>query len=256
MNAINNALSDLKYSIPEEILQLAFREQNLNYNTLISTDNKIVSRVIQPKVMKDCNLVSGQQIWVDLNKCGISRVGSEYYIDVPKELTNHRSIVSALSIHSYAYYSSNTTSGSVIMELGNKLLNTTIGNEDTYSTSRLEVVAENIVLVQDPSSIITSGIMKCVIENDSQMNNLNVRAFPNFSRLVELAVKAYIHNHMTIKLGKGYIYNGHELGIVKDTIDGYADALEMYNDFLRNKWIKTNFMSDSSRMTSVVANML
>ena len=63
MNAIKKALDELKFRIPREILNQIFTEKNFSYRTTpISVDEQVLSQVIKPRVLVDCNLQLVQKI--------------------------------------------------------------------------------------------------------------------------------------------------------------------------------------------------
>lgn len=260
MNAVNIALNNIKFNISPEILNIAFHEQNEMINTAISIDEMVMSKVIRPRVMVDANLVGGIHLAVNLDYCTIDRISnSEYIITVPKEVTNNRAVMTALSIiPGSAVNIVNTsagTKGNPALPLAMDMMNN-LSNDTVINTTRLELIGDNKILVQDPSMAMSRGILRCVVENDNNMSNLSPRSFPVFSNLVLYAVKAYIYNHLVVKINQGYIWRGHELGIIKDIVDGYADSNETYSDYLINTYQKVAFMNDSDKMSRLTMSMI
>ena len=99
MNAINYALSIVNRVIPQQILHLAFVENNDLINQVISLDERISSTVIRPRILVDCNLVGGIMTKIPVNKCNIITLqNNEFIIEVPKLLTNNKSIINVLSL--------------------------------------------------------------------------------------------------------------------------------------------------------------
>jgi len=100
MNAISKAMSEVYYNIPMEIINLGFND-NPAY-AAHSIDETIMSRVIRPRVLVDCNIVGGVEMYINLMYCKIfdysTNYGNEFLIEVPKQVTNNRSIISVLSI--------------------------------------------------------------------------------------------------------------------------------------------------------------
>jgi len=257
--AITKALSEVQFGIPLEVLQIAFRENSSKINTSYSLEEIITNRVIRPRVLVDCNLVGGIQTTIPLVECKVEYVDNlEAIITVPKSSTNNKAIITALNIVSNMR--GNVTTGitggpSPLLDAGNALSDG-LGNLDIVQTSRLEVIAENIILVQEFNLPIITGMIRVVVENDSNLSNISPRSYIPFSKLVVLAVKAYIYNTTVVRLDKGYIYNGHELGIIKDIIDGYSDANEMYLEYLETKWRKIAFLNDNVSKDRFIKGML
>lgn len=258
MNAIQNAIKDIKYSIPIEILQLAFTETDNRLNNFISLDERILASIIRPRVIIDTNIVGGIEARIDLNRCVISGMTNrEFIVEVPKILTNGSSIMSVLGIVSNVVYSQSTSfsetpaATSSAMNMMNNL-----GTENVVQTSRLELISDNTILVSDPTIHLINGVLRAVIENSANMSNLNPRSFNAFSKLCILAVKAYVYNIMLVKMDKAVIYGGHELGVVKEIIDGYSDAEEQYQEYLNTTFRKVQFVNDSDKMSRYVTSMI
>jgi len=256
MDAINKALTDLYFSVPSEILQLGFNDNPL-YATQ-SLDETILTRLIRPKILVDCNLVGGIEVYISIHQCTVSDYSNnyllEYLIDVPKIITGNKSIISALGLFDV---SNNITSGTGTGELSSELARqvSSVSSDQAIATTKLELVGENKVLVTDPVAVFLTGVLKCVVTNDVNLSNISPRSYPALSQLVVLGVKAYIYNHMIVKLGKGYIHNGHELGIVNDIIAEYSSANEDYRLYLQEVWAKVAFHNDKDRLSNHIAGM-
>jgi len=258
MNAITKAINDVYYAIPKEILTIAFRDNNAPPNP--SLDDAILSRVIRPRVLVDCNLVGGVTQYIDLNKCGIYNysqgVNLEYVIDVPKQLTAGRSIISPIGIfmaipHVGGAANLSSHDGPIANQLGNVMA--AAAPATAIGTGRLELIGENMILVQDPITTIFGGSIKCSVENSENLSNIPPRGYIAFGKLVVHAVKAYIHTNLIVQLGKGYISQGHELGIVNDLINDYSSANEDYQQYLEEVWLKVAYHSDKRRLASYLS---
>jgi hypothetical protein len=260
MNAITKAISELYYRIPPELLNIVFAENAYSLQNGLSLDEVIMNKVIRPRVLVDCNLVGGIETNVLLDYCSITSLpNSEYIINVPKTLTNGKSIITALSLFTNVYGSTGynfkggnsnqlTTAGMTMMD--------NVGYTSIVHTSRLELIAENTVLVQDPAIPIVNGTMRCMVENSANLENISPRNYHVFANLVEYAVKAYCYNTFYVKLDKGYLYGGHELGVIKELIDNYSDMNTMYSEYLTTTWKKVAFMNNSNAMDRYLNSMI
>lgn len=258
MNAINYALSVINKVIPEQILYLTFIENNDKINQVISLDERILTSVVRPRILVDCNIVGGIMTKIPVAKCIITTLATnEFIIEVPKLLTNNKSIINVLSLVSNVNYglTGYMQNDSQLLAAAYKMYNN-VATEPVVQTSRLDLIGDNVVLVEDPNINLINGVLRVNIENNTNMENLNPRFYLHFSKLVELGIKSYIYNKMVIKLNQGYVYAGHELGTIKDTIDGYADAEEMYKEYLVNTFQKVSFMNQSERMERYLVSML
>ncbi len=258
MNAVNKALTELRYTIPEDILNIGFMERNTRINQVISLDERIMSTVIRPRVLVDCNLVGGIMTKVDLNRCNIVNLADrEFVVEVPKILTNGKSIVSLLSIVSNVIYSQSTAYSSM-SPLSSAAMNmfNNLSTENVVQTSRLELIGDNTLIVQDPTIHLMNGILRCYIENNTNLENFNPRSYISFSKLVTLAVKSYLYNTCKVKLDQGYIYGGHELGVITEIIDSYSDSEELYQEHLNTVFRKVSFINQSENMSRYIKSML
>jgi len=257
MDAISKALSEVHYNIPMEILDLGFNDNPAHVN--LSIDEVILSRVIRPRILTDCNLVGGIESYIELARCAIYDYSTftvkEYVISVPKSITGGKSIITPIGLLIYNTIGSNEyPSGDVSPELVSAM--NAAAMPANMSTARLELVGENEVLVMEPAISFMDGVLKCVLENNTNLSNINPRSYLSFSEMVVLGVKAYIYNHLIVKLGKGYIYNGHELGIVNDIISDYSTTGEEYRDYLNNTWSKVAFHNDKNRLGNLITGMI
>lgn len=257
MNAITYAINNIRFSIPLEVLQLAFGEAEGVLTGSVGLDDLITTRVLRPKILVDCNLAGGVSRQILLRQCGIRRIVDGWVITVPKALTDGRSIINVTDILSGVIRTIGTTRGASIAGTSNPLaaIPDMLNPPMVIPTTRLELLADNIVLVKSDVQIISNGVLSCNVENDNNLNNISPRSYTPFAKLVLLGVKAYIHNTLTIRVGQGYIYNGHELGVIGDTVSNYADAHEMYEEFLEYKWSKIAYMNDKSKMSNYIASI-
>lgn len=247
MNAIQKALTEIRYTIPPEVLQIGFVENYNRVNQITSLDERILNSVIRSRVMVDANLVGGVTLHIPIADCEnvVSTLYNEFIITVPRNKTNYRSIVALYSLLS------NTGTGTALPVYQTSPLITqafnmysSLSNVNVIQTSRLELIGENVILVQDPSQYIFNAILKCAVEFDKNMSDMHPRYMRDFAKLCIHAVKSYIYNNFKVKLDQGYIYAGHELGTVTEIIDSYSDQEEMYQDFLTNTFQKIAFMND------------
>jgi len=241
MNAIQKALSDLRYRIPQQILELAFSEGYYNYRSNnVSLDEKIRNSVVRPRVLQDCNLVGGILMDIDLNKCKLIDNDTYTYVYyVPKKLTEGKSIISALDIVT------NIPPGQ-----GGSTMSQAQRVYDSYATpgymggGRLELIAENTVLIRRalPVGMV---FLKVRVGNDENLTNIDPRSYPTFSELTTYAVESYIYNKLRVNLDITNIMAGYEASKIMDIVESYADSEEQYMLTLREKWSKVAFCNDT-----------
>jgi hypothetical protein len=70
------------------------------------------------------------------------------------------------------------------------------------------------------------------------------------------AVKAYLYNKLIVPINSGYLSGGQELGMFKSVLEGYSDAEENYQTYLKEIWGQVAFMNDTSRYSYFISSML
>lgn len=263
MNPISKALAEIKYRIPRAVLEKAFLNASMRwYGTLAANvEHQIEHLVIRPRVMVDCNLSHGVERLIPLEGLAFQQpYQNATVIHIPKTLTQNRSIISALSVVFFnpgiggnglgqlAGYAGTTGAAfqpdnSAAMAAAAQLM-ASYDKIPKTSTERVQLIAENTILVDDNMMLPGNSWLRCVIEHDENMANLPLKAYRQFSTAVELATKAYIYNTLVIEMDRGQLHAGLELGSFKNVVDTYADAEANYQDFMAKRMGAVLFMSD------------
>ncbi len=255
MNPIRKALSDIKFVVPRPILDTVFTRRSNWRGPLPSLDDRIMSEVIYARVFIDCNLVGGAQILVPLSGLDREEISNQETIfKIPKDLTQGRSIVSPLNI-------TFTDPGSIIntgvynncgvsaVSTAAQALMDSQAPMPMLSTANVRLIGENTILVRDVVRLPSNSYLRCVIAHDEAMSHIQPRSYRAFSKLVEYAVKAYIYNEYIVEMDVGEIRGGHQIGKFKEIIENYADAEELYQNYIREKWEKIEFQNDQEGHT-------
>lgn len=250
MGAIQKAIQEVKYAIPEEILNEVFLKREFGQTALpVSLDTMIREKVIDERVMVDCNLLGGTQVELPLHGVRPEQVDVYKIIyRIPMSVTQNRTISRVLSLTVGQSTMLNTSYMGVegysqILEAAKGMMNAQAGIP-IVSTAYIRLIAQNTVLVSDYLSLPRASFLRCYLENDDEYSQLNPMTYPHFCHLVELAVKAYIHVKADIRTGMGRLVGGMELGRFREIIDSYADANQMYKDYIKETWTKVMVMDD------------
>lgn len=261
MNAVQIAINRATHEIPRMILEDCFIKRFQEYRSIPkSLEQRIKEEVILKIVLPDLNMVNGVYTYVSLANAKMEfsdRNTRIYYI--PKEATGGRSIMTALSIgHSSIYPATyfGACDNSMITR-STAMLQDSISDLQVTSNSRVELIAENTVIVYDaPLYPAANTVLKCILENDENLSTLRPRSIPNFVRLIILAIKGYIYNEMILEIDKARLVGGHELGMYRQILDNYADAWDQYHTMLKEKAGKWWYMNDTENMTTHIRLML
>lgn len=253
-SAIQNAIEDIRFKIPIEVLNFTYLSKMIGYNLThaYSLDERIRDEVIVRKVLKDCNLIGGTEIMIPIHMHLQQRLDinkAVYYI--PKEYTNGRRITSALSVSYYAgvpmMQHAYSHQQNLVMGTVNALWtsNTPVPQ---VSTARVSLVAENTVYVEDAARIPDMVFLRCWIENPVDMSHLKLPSHRQFSRLCLYAAKADIYNKNVIKMGEAYLDGGGEISQYRDIIERFSDAIDTYEDYFDQVWGAVSRFTDKESL--------
>lgn len=256
MSIFSKALDEIKYTIPRQVLTEAFKDTTNNWRQApVSLDEQIMNKVIKPRVLLDANLIGGQETLVSLE--GLASLYIDTYtvvFEIPAERLNFREIMSVLSIGYLPYSATYSSFGSGVGVVNPNSLNDVlsagqrVGNAmssiPVVSNATAELIGYNTVMIRDQVRATNAYQLRCVLANDANLNNINLRSYPDFAKLCQLAVRSYIYNTLLIKIDNAYLQGGQELGSFKNYVESLADSEEMYQTYLREVWGAVAFMND------------
>lgn len=269
MSPIAKAIQETKWRIPAELLHAAFID-NSRYGRLnagASLEDQMLTLVVRPRVMVDCNLVGGITQLIPLYGLGMELVDNAQWstvMRIPKERTFGKSIMTVEDVSFFSVAAASSYVGGAIAN-GNisgtsyspsasdnsammAAITGVLSAQDKIpytSTSRIELINENTILLRDGWPLEQQvGFLRCKLENDENMNNIQPSSYRYFAQLVEYAIKAFIYNRLKIQVDVGELRAGATIGAFRDILDSYSDANQNYQDYLTNTWAKVAFMND------------
>ncbi len=256
MNVIQKAVDEIKYRIPKAILEKAFLPYNAYGRVYNSTniDEQIKNNVIRARVLIDCNLIGGTQAVIPLEGLAFEKpTDVTTVIHIPKDRTQGKSINSVLNVAFISPQSVAALSGSlpsIRSYNSNATMQAVQGMMQAFdtipvvSTARVQLIGENTILIKDNIILSPTSFLRCVLANDDELTNIQLRSYRYFANLVEYAVKSYIYNELIINMDQGQLQGGATLGIFKEVISGYSDAEQNYRDYLKDVWEVVAFQND------------
>lgn len=256
-NPIIKAIAEIKFSIPPDILKRAFAPPRLyGRGVAVNLDMAIRDKVIDARVMVDCNLIGGTQLDIPLDRLrpeeaelpsGVPYTWALIY-RIPMEMTQYRQITRVLSLQntvapiagSFAYATYNASA------LANAALGVMRSQApiEGMSTARVDLIGPNTIMVADGNQWPSNATLRCYVANSEDFDTLPTGAYPYFARLCELAVRAYIYNTLAIAVNDGELQGGQELGRIKEFIDKYEDSNDLYREYLMTTWKEVAIFSD------------
>lgn len=263
MSAIDVALRRINM-IPKDVLKQAFMPARYDPTRLaryydnsiaLSLDACITDQVIRGRVMMDIDLISGTMDHLRLDQAEAQFIDPYNTIyRFTEEQTVGRTITSTYEVTygygnntlsgSYNGYGISTARTSMLLKSARDIL-TASGGVSPRSTSYLQIVGHNTVLVNDVSPIQSYGVLRCMLTNDPNLNNIRTQYHQVFATMCFLACKAYIYTKLLIDIDEGMLRGGQQIGRFREVVDSYSDADQMYIETL-DKWQKIGIMNDPS----------
>ncbi len=258
MNPLTKALDDIQYRIPMLVLQIAFKDDLQNWRQApLSLREMIMNKLIRPRVLMDIDIVGGQVVIVPLEYVSPKYIDTYTIVyQVPGELVNYRTIMSVLNVGYMPYagaYNSlgggvgvSSPCGSSDLMSAAQRVSDSYSNIPAISNATAEIIGDNTVLIRDQLRITNNYQLRCVLGNEELLNNIQPRVIPMLTKVIELAVKSYIYNTLTVKIDQAYLTGGQELGSIKNIVESYSDAEQMYQDYMREQMSKAMFFNNNS----------
>ena len=271
MNALIYAINEITHQSPHELLQAAFTiddsPETVNLNTV---DDKILRKLLRKRVLIDMNITGGIETIIPLNSVQPSFYEYFYTIyQIPPEMTMNKEIVSALNIMlmpGSGVFGQGNLGGNSFGNIGymneNPVMNVAnrIGSaaspSGVLSNAHLEIVGYNTILIYANFRVLTNFGLRVLLENDSNLNNIQPRSYKDVSMACVLACKAYIYNKLIIPVNSGYLASGQDLGMFKSILESYSEAEADNNTFLRERLGAVLFMNDTTRHNRLIASMI
>lgn len=267
MNVISVSIDRVKFEIPREVLQETFmprrydpsKQERYRDNQLgVSIDSQIRKEVIDARVAVDVNCCSGVETTIPLHDL------PREYLDpwniiyrIPKDRTGNRSIT---AVYSITFGEGNVYGTSRVSPTGSSpLLEAAAGvfmaeaPIPAVSSAYCTLIGDNTVLINDAQALPGRMYLRCQLTHEPNFANIRPAYYDVFSELVVLATKAHVHNRLIISLDEGQIKSGVSIGRFREVVDGYADANQMYREYLREKWRLVSTMSDVEKYRRITA---
>lgn len=263
MNALQYSFNYLmRQSIPVKILELAFPQKS--NGMILSIEDRMLNDCIRPIVMMDMSILGGMMIHVDLSLCRTVATNeytltpdmNTFIVDVPKSLTNNKTIVSVYSLIAGGYGTNVNIApctNPIVADASKLYLAGSPSN--VLQTARMAVVGENKVLIEGYAPQVTTGTLVCNVSNNANLENIQPPYYIYVAKMITLGIKAYIYNNLWPMIDTGILYAGHELAGIKDIVSSYADAESMYEEE-RIRWARMSVLNDSRKKTVVVNTLI
>lgn len=261
MNNINIAVDRVMREIPEPILHHTFITLEHHRTKIpITVASCITEQIIYRKVLPDMNIVGGTTVLIPLAHCDvISQDPLHTIYHIPKELTDNRKIMNVLEMTVAGWVHPTGIVTSMHTAEGGRAAAQQLSAVKTmrYQTEgRVNLIGDNTIMVEIPYHVAVNNAVRCVLEYDQGLTEISPRASLDFANLVVLCTKAHIYNKNVVPLDMGYIAGGANIGVYKEIIDGYSDALEEYYTELKTRWAKIAKLDDHETRKRLITLMV
>lgn len=268
MDPVTVALIKVKAEIPRDILKQAFmpkrydpveNDRYFDNVTSVSIDQQIRQIVIEGRVSIDVNLIGGTEMFLPLG------LAQREFLDAwnmiyrfSRDVLGGRRIT---TVHELVYGITQGLSGqgtagydgraSDLLLVGRDIMRA-VGGTATLGTAYVQIVGVNTVLVNDANQVIGDAALRATVTHEPNFNDLKPVYYHAFAELVALAVKGYIYNTLVIDLDEGQIRGGMTLGRIREVVDSYADANQMYWEYLTTKWQRISTMNNTEQYRKIL----
>lgn len=243
-SAITYATRRIMESIPREILQKAFTAQEEFFIGGMSNQRSLRSliedEVIRASLNRDLQALTSEEVTIPLGGLSVRYYDSyQIAINIPLQYTGGRVIQDVIRINYYEdfegpqYIGANQSGNQINTYVlkANDILNSVSPAEIT-GTSRVRLVGPNTLLA-DVGSIAPSWMSAVVlVEPDVNMRDITPLMYEDYARLAVAKAKQLIYNKLVIRVNRGEIHAGVELGEFKNQIDRYSDMGDTYYDLM------------------------
>ncbi|UKZ10937.1 hypothetical protein CZP2022_214 [Vibrio phage C-ZP2022] len=213
--------------IDKNILARAFKPQSQwsAYDTY-NLEYYIEQKVVRDYLMVDLNLVSGQSETIPVHDLPYQQINNAHVFKIPTSRTHGRRIT---AVHSLEM--DNDDIGMAQGGLSAIVGEASMGPRGT-GTARAELVAPNTIAVYE-WSLGWRTFVRCQLAHDDNLGNINPRFQRSIAQLAVLAAKHLINVELAGSVGDGDGWGGAPSSYMRQIIDEYAGAKDIYEEELK-----------------------
>lgn len=258
-------------AIPRDILKQTFTARRYDgvmaeryFDNTIGTsiEEQIRLKVVEGRLGIDLNLCGGTEVTLPMRLADREMVDAwNILYRFGRDVTGGRRIIAVYEM-TYGMTQALGTGGSPgydsrasqMMLNARNLLRASTG-VGTLSTSYVQLVGANSVLVNDVNQVVGDSLLRCKLAHEANFNDINPHYHHAFGELLLLALKAYIWGALVIDIDENQTRGGATIGRIREIVDTYADADQLYMEKL-DDWYALNAMADTQTMRKITKWML
>ena len=241
--AIELAVQHIYNEIPRELLDLTFNDRPRTS----SLDEQVIKNVIRRVVLKDINIFGGRVVEIELRKDWEVNINTEEErgtynryaftcYNIPYEYRSRGEISDILYVDypRYSYGAAPGTpdiqqNGDTAISLGHKVLDSHT-HASVLPRPTAEALSGSLIRLTPYQMNFRPWLLQARIEYDENINTMSQYLLPQFADLCVTACKRYIHTNTIIKINKGELQSGQNVGIIKEMVMEYRDSINEYKE--------------------------
>lgn len=245
---LDHAIMRVATKIPPQLLDIGLRFANKKFHQYENLTEFICNEIINKRVLKDCNLVSGQVKTIVLKPAWIEEMESDHagyagddgpytIYRIPPEVRDGKSISQVMSVQfPYITYQSSGIANADVASGGFSLVDQIdqIINSYTLATPRnhpvVTLMSGDLVKLTPSQYTRQNWLMTCRINYDETFNNLDDRSIRVLADLVMLATKEWLYTNLIIDVDRAFQETGVDIGTIRSLLDEYKEAGQLYEE--------------------------
>jgi len=254
MDFTNYLIGYILRVIPREVIDLAVTDRRYRAGSHVSLETRLETSLLKPSFLLDMSLITGVEMVIPIGKLPfINEQDGVSVLKIPDRILQGRKLINALSLANNVEQKGMFANDA--LGANQELMSRNADWTYADSTTKLEVISHNEVLVYDNMSNLSEMALRVTVQLSDNFGEINTKSYPQLANLALKAVKMMIHTSLIVKIGQSQLYHGHELSIIESTVSEYSDA---YTEYFENLYMmkKTVFMNDSVSMTRYIQNMI
>ena len=269
VNALDIALTQIKLSIPAEILDLAFAKRE-SHETTYPVEQMVLEKVIRGIVRKYANLYGGKAKQIVLlpeylEKIKLDQSDAYTYTGpfslyrIPsceregQAITDVTGLTYRGNYAGYVPHANGWEGGANLLTLGAGVM-----DSHTFASSPprpdVTLLSGDLVRLTPAQHSGMVWIMSCKIGYDENFTNLNPQSVTPFVDLCVAATKMYVYNKLVIAVDKAYIDAGYENSAYKLELDRYQDQADRFKELLQD--FSAGMLMDTDSIRPLLSYML
>lgn len=234
--------------IPPQLLEIGMRYANKKHHTCENLTEFICNKIINARVLKELNLVSGEVKTIVLRPAWLETMypdhqgfagddGPATVYRIPPEARDNKSISQVMTVQfpfivaqSPGISAADITSGgySIVDQVENIVNSYNLANPRNHPMVTL--LSGDLVKLTPSQYTRQHWLLTCRINYDETFNNMHDASIRILARLVELATKEWLYVNLYVEADRAVQETGVDINTVKELLSEYKEAGTLYEE--------------------------